>query len=440
MKCRSNLTASIGNSLVKFQDCSFINNTFIESVIKIESKNTANAIKKAQPKILIYITGCIFQSNDTDFLEFSSQQLGIATLYIEQTSFVKSFAIMATHYITLYNVKVVLKGPVNFTEIYTMLCLLNTNSEIGYIEFSNIKTENLICGSENFRINIMESTHIKLRNNEVSECLFYIKNDERSLYQYCYFQFYKINKNYNSTATNMQIIEIITDNASSTFDENTRNINCKSYSDSLYFNPLKVYPRHFKFTQSTNLSFPFDTGLLCMCQGSHKNCYTNSLTHVYPGQELKLKISLNTKITNENTVPITVKVYDNDFPHVICKVSSLLEAEQVVYQNCTEVTYNILSDNTKLCKLILYNANYKFPTVYFIKLLNCPLGFSYNKLEKKCICDEKLQSALISIRMCNINNQTILRPANSWISAITHKNSHSYQISVHCPFHYCLHT
>ena len=39
---------------------------------------------------------------------------------------------------------------------------------------------------------------------------------------------------------------------------------------------------------------------------------------------------------------------------------------------------------------------------------------------------------------CNINDQTMLRPANSWISATTHNNSYTYHISLQCPFHYCL--
>ena len=46
--------------------------------------------------------------------------------------------------------------------------------------------------------------------------------------------------------------------------------------------------------------------------------------------------------------------------------------------------------------------------------------------------------ANFKITSCNINNQTILRPANSWVSAATHNNSYTYHISLQCPFHYCL--
>ena len=39
---------------------------------------------------------------------------------------------------------------------------------------------------------------------------------------------------------------------------------------------------------------------------------------------------------------------------------------------------------------------------------------------------------------CDINDQTIKRPANSWISAVTNNSSHTYFISLDCPFDYCL--
>ena len=44
----------------------------------------------------------------------------------------------------------------------------------------------------------------------------------------------------------------------------------------------------------------------------------------------------------------------------------------------------------------------------------------------------------MAVTSCNINNKTILRPANSWIFAETVNASHSYDISSQCPFDYCL--
>ena len=66
------------------------------------------------------------------------------------------------------------------------------------------------------------------------------------------------------------------------------------------------------------------------------------------------------------------------------------------------------------------------------------MGFSFDISTERCECDVLMNSKLLTIRDCNINNQSILRPANSWISADTHNNSYVYHLSPSCPFHYCL--
>ena len=44
----------------------------------------------------------------------------------------------------------------------------------------------------------------------------------------------------------------------------------------------------------------------------------------------------------------------------------------------------------------------------------------------------------LSITSCNLDDGTILRPANSWLSANTVNNSHIYHVALSCPFDYCL--
>ena len=72
--------------------------------------------------------------------------------------------------------------------------------------------------------------------------------------------------------------------------------------------------------------------------------------------------------------------------------------------------------------------------VFYVRKLKCPPGFA--EINKICQCDP----AITNYKMitCDINDQTILCPANSWISATTHNNSYTYHMSLHCPFHYCL--
>ena len=202
MRCSTNSISDVENNLVTFHKCSFIKNalrTHRSSVIRIKSSDAVT--KGAQSKMLLYIiTKCIFQSNDGLLLQFSSQTRGTATLHIEQTNFVRTFNV--TYAISLSNVTVTLKGPVTFSEIITHLSLLETNSEItlyNYIEFSSIEANHLISGTEFFHLKIMENAYIKIRSIKSSSNLLEISNDDRSLYQFCFFQFYKTGNKHNFT-------------------------------------------------------------------------------------------------------------------------------------------------------------------------------------------------------------------------------------------------
>ena len=54
------------------------------------------------------------------------------------------------------------------------------------------------------------------------------------------------------------------------------------------------------------------------------------------------------------------------------------------------------------------------------------------------ICDPLLDTNIVSITSCNLDDEAVLHPAHSWISADTFNNSHTYLISSSCPFYYCL--
>ena len=98
----------------------------------------------------------------------------------------------------------------------------------------------------------------------------------------------------------------------------------------------------------------------------------------------------------------------------------------------------ILSNNEQQCELFLNAKDYEYITIFYVKLLKCPMGFTFDGTTERCECDLLMNSKLLTIKDCNINNQSVLRPANSWISAIAHNNSYFYHVSPSCPFQYCL--
>ena len=74
-----------------------------------------------------------------------------------------------------------------------------------------------------------------------------------------------------------------------------------------------------------------------------------------------------------------------------------------------------------------------------VTLLDCPLGFSLSPVTGSCVCDPRLEYSNIE---CNINNQSFLRPANSWIGFINKSSPASNKPGVmfhpNCQIGYCL--
>lgn len=146
----------------------------------------------------------------------------------------------------------------------------------------------------------------------------------RPLYLHCFFQLY-LNSTLDSDLTNSThiLIKSIIPGIE-VFTYNTGNVNCKWQPSSMYYgsNPLEV-----------NTFSLFDTGLLCYCPLIKvPNCHRNAIGPIYPGKMLKLRLFVNSKVAKQANVLVSFKVYDDDdAPHMISKVSSLLEAEQVAH-------------------------------------------------------------------------------------------------------------
>ena len=116
------------------------------------------------------------------------------------------------------------------------------------------------------------------------------------------------------------------------------------------------------------------------------------------------------------------------------------ELLQTVEDNrCTNIKYTLgYSTNDKCGRFLkdLLQPNDHIRLFYVEQLAYaCPFGFVKNN--GTCVCHPQLVK--VGITNYNINDQTILRPANSWISATSHNDSYIYHTSMQCPFHnYCL--
>ena len=439
-----------GSTTLNFKNNTFTKNVYEGNLINIawEHKNcsrdwTGTNSNQIMPQITI--SQCYFISNKfTHFIRLVSLKLVKVVVKISGTIFEellerRNHATTGLPAIVIQNVILSLQGPVTFHSVDITRSLIYTNTHIlvtGTISCSHIKAKGLITGTSNYRIHLIGNVYISIRNITTQNEAFTAEKTGNQLYSPCYFQFYKTNDN--KTPEHKIVISHIVNNK--VFDINTGNVNCKLVNGSVYYeaNPLVIYQSHIHLINKTGQYPLFDTGLLCHCLSvPNPNCTSNIIGPIFPGQILKLNIALNKRVINEAAVAISVKVYDEDIPESVCKVSSLLQAEQLVEKNCTNINYTVLADNTHLCKLILHSTKFDYPTVYNVRLLHCPHGFVFSKQEKRCICDKVLTSNNI-IYDCDINEQTILRPTNLWITVTAKNGSYKYHINLNCPLHYCL--
>ena len=169
-----------------------------------------------------------------------------------------------------------------------------------------------------------------------------------------------------------------------------------------------------------------------MCTNElHYDCHINDLGYLYPGQTFTVSL-YHREADTANAVVVKTDIYQQYVTP--CIVLNISENLQYIGKQCVRLHYTIGFPTDNWCELFLKIASDsdEYLNIFYIKQITCPTGFV--KIDKRCQCDPVLLQ--YGITNCNINDQTILRPANSWISVTTHNNS--YYISLHCPFHYCL--
>ena len=200
---------------------------------------------------------------------------------------------------------------------------------------------------------------------------------------------------------------------------------------------------------------------VCFCEDGRNqpNCSDDSRAysiHAFPGQEFPIRLAvvganygyLGPELVG--VVPGAVRAYfDSSFSYV-AKLGESQSSQVSDRSYCVNFNYSI-STNKKTVMFKLVTEQHFFetlsqtspPTISYdhvsvtVHLKDCPPGFI---LSSKCICDPVLSSHGIT---CFINDQSILRPANSWIGFMdisTDSNETGVMFHPNCPISYCLHS
>ena len=277
-----------------------------------------------------------------------------------------------------------------------------------------------------------------------------IHNIKYSFYPPCYFQYMSKRGNLDNDFVNGVPLNysIVLNNDSSIDYLEQLMIHCYWLPGSA-FNTTNPYDVYKKFVKK---DFPLmHERIICHCVSkSYKDCRTHVLATIYPGQVITTIMAINPHYLhklNKQSV-ILVEIDQDILPRAACKLTEIDEVAQPINNYCNPTKYTIIhsqfSDTSHWCELFIavkyYSLNNDdsgfYYNLFYVKFFLCPPGFV--QLNGACICDPLLNSKLLSIITCDINHQTILRPTNTWLFAVTINNSHQYHISPHCPLQYCL--
>ena len=438
---------------VRLQNCQFFNNQIklLESEIIYISKGPH-----------LHISHCSFHYNENSS---ALKKLGYNfrakyEIIITDTVFVSSTPSINKGFLYLHSTNLHLQGPVMFYNISNVDSVIRLhNSEItfsNYIEFANVQGTNILhhsFTSKNYasiKVFVKDSTIINITYNKFSNFAY---SEERShlygihAYNYppCYFQY--LSDSNSSAKGKYRNYSIIFDNNSEIATKFAYKllslIHCSWLTQSTFNTsmPLEVNKKYIKYI---NKSGTFDMlpqytrpKTLCYCNTNNDyDCHKELLDPIYPGETMMLNIYTNVIDFNYYDTIVTVVNNITWLPSTSCVITDSSQMIQIIKaQICTTVNYTIAFPTENWCELLLKGSRDGTDKVdiYYIKEKPCAAGFT--KINGICQCYQFLKQFGIN---CNINDQTIIRPAKSWISPILNNNSYSYELSLHCPSQFCL--
>ena len=231
--------------------------------------------------------------------------------------------------------------------------------------------------------------------------------------------------------------------------------NCRWLVGSVFQNaglqPEFVYGKLLQFENNTVISKDVKrpvSSSICQCltpsplSGAQYNinCSSSHLGSIFPGQTLKVEFMVDKQWRHQSFSTTTIVVHNTEDDD--CSVVDTFQLSQTHFNHeCNNYSYTLWPKNESinLCRLFIGLQN--MPEMFYVEFKPCPLGFTYQENSKSCYCDPVLsKNEVISIKSCNLSDETILRPAYSWISAKrdVNTNNTSYIVSSYCPFERCL--
>ena len=187
----------------------------------------------------------------------------------------------------------------------------------------------------------------------------------------------------------------------------------------------------------------------CLCYKDNDiDCLTDQIGPIYPGQTVEIGFAIIDPELDAEYDPGQKK---QKFLQGLLKDNSTCQMEliggtlqlglkQTVPRKCSYFNYTITSYQQSLQECTFkyqFHTTYGLNRVYnkyYIFLLACPPGFLFEN--GKCTCHPNLKEITHSlVSICNIANQSVLRPGNVWITYYNATGEIAYALN--CPIQYC---
>ena len=447
---------SSSNSNVQFINCQFIRNKIM--VMDPRNRNKKTTLIGLHGRINVGFSNCYFYDNGKEPISLQTRENDISinptNTIFKNTTFLDMIgqnmqqpSLMSLSHTILVMDSVSFQNITNFNSIVS----IKGNSRViihGIVTFSHNYVHVLIDFYDNNRkyMIIKENSVLNIEYNEVWSLFDMNLPAARYPYPFCTFQYVT-----SSTTMKVQMQDrnyLIRFHTNQCFENcyhsNLSMTNCQWLKDSLFNNtdtiPQEVNGYYMQFINDSGiykLSKIIEQSSLCVCiTDLHHDCHINELGYSYPGQTLTVPLHHRWPAVVDADNAVVVKTDITQHYISPCIVLNISENSQHVDKQCAKLHYTIGFPTDGWCELFLKIASDSdnFLNIFYIRQISCPIGFI--KMDKRCQCDPVLVQ--YGITNCNINDLTILRPTNSWISVATNNGSDTYHISLQCPFHYCL--
>ena len=430
-------------NIVNFRNCHFANNSYMNSIIYFHLKGSLSINANVDIRNSSFLHNkdvqIIHVKSEVEILwQLSNYIIVMATNFSSNTHTGMVSMISSTNGLIKLSDYVTIK---NNTYEYIIQLYFSVLRYQGYIEFSSNFARRILRANQGSYYLLKEYTILNITNNLVYSATKSPVVYNEYFQQICYYQFISDRGNLDEEFTRGKTLNYIILLVNNIYTAPEHQINYLDESDCTWL-PKTA----FKSTNSSDVYHEVvETKILwgnktvresvkssvCLCSTAEEfNCNRRQLGTVFPGQTLQVALIIQGRQQPGNNV--AMKAETKNYKHA-CKITDVLEITQShPIHTCNKYHYTVWSD---LHECELYLGDEDTPEVLYVTLNPCPLGFTPQESKKACYCDPDLNPFTIS---CNLDDETILRPAKSWISGERFNNYSVYLLSRNCPFDHCL--